>query len=227
MAVPAVAHSDMTDLVAQDDVDDLATAPVADRNQFIAYGRRGIESPRLQGARHQGQAGQQVAAGFFSHVPQAGVRRKVAIGNAEFAQVCMQQLEMQSFFTRYLQPVQVKSLWHAFEAPDNVQRQVNRIAFNVRQCMQQRGAAFNAADCAVFHLAGVAQFRAGGAAWHAGRLGQQAASRYVVELQHGRQGAHGGGLGIGVLHEDDLESLLAQAEHGCIIRVAPTYNLSL
>jgi hypothetical protein len=73
----------------------------------------------------------------------------------------------------------------------------------------------------------VAQFRAGGAAWHAGRLGQQAASRYVVDLQQGRQGAHGCGLGIGVLHEDDLESLLAKAKHGCIIRGAPTYNLSL
>ena len=181
MAVPAVAHSDVTNLVAQDDVDDLASALVAHRDQFMAYGRRGVEPARLQRARHQGQAGQQVAAGFFGHVPQAGVRGKVAIGKTQFAQMRMQQLEMQRFFTRYLQPVQVKSLGHAFEAPDNVQRQVNRIAFNVRQCVQQRGAAFNAADCAVFHFAGVAQFRAGGTARHAGRLGQMKASRVVVD----------------------------------------------
>jgi hypothetical protein len=43
-------------------------------------------------------------------------------------------------------------------------------------------------------------------------------------LQHGRQGAHGCGLGIGIRHQDELESLLAQAEHGCIIRGAGTYN---
>ena len=49
---------------------------------------------------------------------------------------------MQRFFIRHLQPVGVILARHAVKPPDRIQRQIDRIEFDVRQCVDQDGAPF-------------------------------------------------------------------------------------
>jgi hypothetical protein len=77
--VPAVADLDVADLVAQDDVEDLRRRQVAGLGQLGAQRRNGVQPARLQRARHQRHAREDVAAGLLDHLPQAVVAGKVAV----------------------------------------------------------------------------------------------------------------------------------------------------
>ena len=57
---------------------------------------------------------------------------------AQAGQALVQQLEVIGLFARHAQPVQVKRRRHAGETPDDVQRQVDRVEFDMRQRVQQR-----------------------------------------------------------------------------------------
>ena len=138
MLEPAVADRHMADLVGQDDIQYCRALGIADVVQFVADHGRGIQPARLQRARHQRQPRQQVATGALSHVPQAVVRGEIAIDMAQAGQALVQQLEVIGLFASHAQPVQVKRRRHAGETPDDVQRQVDRVEFDMRQRVQQR-----------------------------------------------------------------------------------------
>ena len=74
------------------------------------------------------------------------MRRKIAVGIAEFGQVRVQQLKVQGFLTRNLQPVEVKGFGHAVKTPQHIKRQVDGVALDVGQRMQQAGPTFWRAD---------------------------------------------------------------------------------
>ena len=95
--------------------------------------RRGIQSARLQGARHQRQPRQQVVPGLVCHFPQAVMGREIAVVVAQRLQVRTQKLEVQGLLARDADPLAVERLGHAGEAPDDVQRQVDGVEFDVRQ----------------------------------------------------------------------------------------------
>jgi hypothetical protein len=165
-----VAHGHMADLVAQDDVDDLGTARIAGRQQLGPDPRRRVQAARFQRAWHQRQARQQVVARAARHLPQAVVRGKVAIGMAERGQVVAQQLEVQRLLARHAQPLAIEGIGQPGKAPADVQRQVDGIQLDVRQCMQQGGAPQRAGHRALFELRVRHLHGPVGAAGDAGRL---------------------------------------------------------
>ena len=89
---------------------------------------------------------------------------KITIAIAQGLKVIAQQLKVQSFLLGDLQPIAVKTFWHALEPPNDVQGQVDRIGFNMRQGMNQSRSTLNGAHRAWFELAGVHQRRVQGAA---------------------------------------------------------------
>ena len=66
---------------------------------------------------------------------------EVAVVDAQLAQVIAQQREVQRLLLRHLPPVAVEGVGQAGEAPDRIERQIDRIGFDVRDGMQQCSAA--------------------------------------------------------------------------------------
>jgi hypothetical protein len=123
-AVPAVADRDVTDLVAQDDVDDRRGGGVTGLGQPGPDRRRGVQAARFQGSGHERHAGQHVGLCLLDHLPQAVVRREVAVAAVQRRQMVAQQREMVRLFGGDLQPVRIVAFGHSRKAPHCVQRQV-------------------------------------------------------------------------------------------------------
>lgn len=68
--------------------------------------------------------------------------RKIPIGVAvtQRCEMRVQQLEMQRFFVRHPQPIGVIRQRHADKPVGGVEREVDRIEFDMRQRMYERGA---------------------------------------------------------------------------------------
>jgi hypothetical protein len=142
----------MADLVALDDGEDLDHAQIIRGPELVDDQRRGIEPARFQHARHQRHAHQRVVRGFQRHVPQPVVRGEVAVGMAQRRQMPVQQIEMQRLLVRHPQPVGVIRRRHAGKAVGGVERQVDRVEFDMRQRMNQRGAPGQGVGAAARHL---------------------------------------------------------------------------
>lgn len=83
---PVVADQHMTDLIAQDYIENRCRRFVARLRETLANGRRGIETARFERARHERHARQHVGAGALGHFPQAVVSGKIAVDVAELRQ---------------------------------------------------------------------------------------------------------------------------------------------
>src|SRR5690606_31909045 len=93
MLEPAVADGDVSDLVVQDDVEDLHGTNVARTGELVLNQWRGVQPARFQGAWHQGHAREDVFAGFLAHGPQTVVRIEIAVVVIEGEQVLAQEGE--------------------------------------------------------------------------------------------------------------------------------------
>ena len=162
----------MADFIAQNHIQNRHRVQVAHLAQLGLNAGRDVQPARFQRARHQRQPRQQVVGGALGHVPQAVVSRKIPVLVAQGVQVGVQQLKMLGFFLRHAQPVAVKRLGQAGKAPDDVQRQVNGVEFDMRQRVDQRGAAFLRAQAALGQLAGRNQLWAGRSAGQRRRRGE-------------------------------------------------------
>ena len=135
----------MANFVFQNDVQNIHGTQgmgCANLAQLGLHGRRGIKPACLKRARHQRHTGQHIALGFAQHVPQTGVRRKIAIVPAHGLQLGAQQAEMPRFLGRHTGPVPVVSRRHSAKAPDGVKRQIDRIELDMGHRMEQCGQAF-------------------------------------------------------------------------------------
>jgi hypothetical protein len=223
-AEPAVADGHVADLVAQDDVEDLAGAPVARAHELGLDRRGGIEPARLQRARHEGYAREHVVPRLLRHLPQRVVRGEVAVGEAQRAQVIAQQLEVERLLACHLQPVAMERLGQAGEAPCGVEREVDRVELDVRERMQQRGPALGRAHRALGELRvrhqhgprGPARDGSGRAV--AGVRRRQHVVRPDLPLDGQRSDARRLRVGIGA--EQEGEGLAPQRGHAGIL-VAP------
>ena len=138
---------------AQDHFQDVGGTLVAETAQAHDHSRRDVQAARLEHARHQGHARETGVGGSFRHFPQAVVRLEVAVGGAQFAQPLREQAEVARLVHRDADPVQVVLPGHAAEAIGRVQRQVDRVELDVGDRMQQRGAAFLAAQSTLGQVA--------------------------------------------------------------------------
>ncbi len=168
VAIPVVAHRHMTDFVAQDDVQDRGRIRVSCGQQFVAHRRRSIQSACLERARHQRQPRQRIVAGLFGHLPQAVVRREVAVVVAQCLQVRPQQLEVQRLLACHANPLPVERDWQSVKAPDHIQRQVDGIELDMGQRMDQHRAALRRRRRAALEGIETYQGRAFGPAGDAG-----------------------------------------------------------
>jgi hypothetical protein len=135
------------------------------------------------------------------------MRREVAVGEAEAMQVIAQQREVQRLLAGDAGPVAVVGVGQSVEAPDRIERQVDRVQLDVRDRMDQRRAAFGGADAALADLRMRHDQRPRRPAGDAGRLGDR--TRRIgglVEVERERAG----GLAIGVGFEQQGEREVAQ-----------------
>ncbi|MNS93377.1 hypothetical protein D3C72_1275460 [compost metagenome] len=174
-AVPVIADGHVPHFVTQDDVDDRGGGLVAGLGQLGPHWRRGVQPACLERARHQRHAREHIAGGLVAHLPQAVVRREVAVLGAQRGQMVGQQREMQGLLARHLEPVAIEARRHAGKAPRGVQREVDRVEFDMAQRMNHRRPPRRGAQrAAALHLLGRHQFRARGPAGqsHAGSGGE-------------------------------------------------------
>ncbi len=112
-------------------------------------------SPRASSsARHQRHAHQAGMRALLRHFPQAVVRGKVSVGNAQFGQPPAQQPEMARLVGRDAGPVEVVLRRHCAEAEGRVEREVDGVELDVRDGVQQRRAALDAAQATRWQFAG-------------------------------------------------------------------------
>ena len=95
---------------------------------------------------------------------------EVAVREAEREEVVAQQLEVQRFLARHAGPVAVVRVGEAGEAPDRVEREIDRVQLDVRDRMQQRGATLDGAHAALAYQGVLDEGGAGRAARDADRL---------------------------------------------------------
>ena len=69
----------------------------------------------------------------------------------------LQQRKVQRFFARHLHPFAIKIRRHATKSPHHIQRQIDRVEFNMGERMNQRGATLAAADAASGNVRGCNQ----------------------------------------------------------------------
>jgi hypothetical protein len=157
--IPAVADGDVADFVSQNAVENFRAARIASGGQLGANAGVHVQPPGFEGARHQRHAGQNIASGFFGHVPQAVVGGKVAVFSADPAQVIAQQGEVLGFFGGHANPVAVKIFGQVLKAPNNIEREVDGVELDVRNGVQQGGVTLGVARVAAGHLLRGDQFR--------------------------------------------------------------------
>ncbi len=61
---------------------------------------------------------------------------------AEVGEPRGEQREVMRLFGRHAQPIAVKRFRHVRKPPDGVEREIDRVEFDMGQCMKQRGPAF-------------------------------------------------------------------------------------
>ena len=88
--------------------------------------------------------------GTFRHFPERMVSREVAIGVTKGRKMVAYQLKVKRFFPHDLGPVSVVAQRHIVKSPKRVCRQVNRIEFDMCQCMQQSCAALDGGNGTIF-----------------------------------------------------------------------------
>ena len=142
LAKPAIADGHMADLVAQDDLQYGDTFHITNRPQLVHDRRRRIQPTRLQHTRHQRHARQQVMRCTTRHVPQPVVRGKITISENQRGETLAHQTEVIGLLRRYLDPVIVKSPRLRVKTVHAVERQVDRVEFDMRDRVQQRGMTF-------------------------------------------------------------------------------------
>jgi len=125
--VPAVANRDMTDFVAQDDLEQGRARQVADAPQLVANQWCRVKTACFECPWHERKACQEVLTRFLGHFPQAVVGRKVAIGEAQGLQVSAQQTEMVGLFPGDTQPVTVEVAGQVVETPDDIECQIDSL----------------------------------------------------------------------------------------------------
>mmetsp|Transcript_6064 Transcript_6064/g.24228 ORF Transcript_6064/g.24228 Transcript_6064/m.24228 type:complete len:234 (+) Transcript_6064:3424-4125(+) len=192
----------MADLVAQDQVEDLAGAPVTGADELGAHRGRGVQAAGLQRAGHEGDAGEQVVARALGHAPQRVVGVEVAVVEAQLDQVVAQQREVQRLLGRDAQPVAVKGFRHARKAPGDVQRQVDRVELDVGDGVDEGGDAGGCAHRWWLERDVLDQARAQRSTGDSSGLGQRGAA---VEAQVDVQRPCGLRLGERVAEAQDLQ----------------------
>lgn len=163
-SVPMVADGHMSNLIAQDDVENLHGSKVPGSGQSVLHRRGRVQAPSLQGPGHQGHPGRDVEGRFDHHGPQSIVGVEVSIVAIQRVQMNRQQLKMMGLFCGDSQPVDVISRGQIRKTPDSVQSQVDRIEFNVRYGMQQGSSTIAREWAAAWHLCGWHQQRPSGSA---------------------------------------------------------------
>jgi hypothetical protein len=216
-AIPVVAHRHVADLVAQDDVEDLAAAVVTGRHQLGLDGGRSVQSARFQRTRHQRQSRQQIGARALGHLPQAVVGIEVAVAMPERGQVVAQHLEVQRLLVSHGQPLAIERIGQAGEAPDHVQREIDRIQLDVGQRMQQRGTALQAVHRALLQPRVRYKGRPLGAAGDACRFGD-GLGRARIEIQI--ECTCGAGLVVRVTAAQEAQRLMAGGGHTSMVCAA-------
>ena len=161
--IPMVAKANVSHFVAVDDVQHRAGFFIATLRHLGANGGGNVQPTRFQHARHQRHPQQRVIRRFVCHVPQMRVRGEVAVVVAMRVQPRAHQGKMLAFFFGHLQPVCRKRRGQRAKAIRCIQRQVNRVKFNVRNRVQHRRVAFGGAGFALVHRRGGHQLGARGA----------------------------------------------------------------
>ena len=122
-----------------------------------------------------------------------------------------QQREVIRLVGGHAAPVAVVIRRHALEAPDSVERQVDRVELDVRHRVHQGGAAFRRCRRAASHLGVREQFRSLRAAGQGGGVGgprrRVVGQGQVVEVAV--QGQRSGGLLRGVAQQQGAQGALA------------------
>jgi len=154
IVVPTIADGHMANLIAQNDVQDFRPVPVTGRPQLGAQRRTCIQAACFQGTRHQRHPGQRIIPGFIRHLPQTIVCVVIAVAQALFPQIILQEAEVVGFFARHREPIPIIRVRHAIKAPDGVQGQIDGIEFDVRQRMHQYATASRRVDASGGHLGG-------------------------------------------------------------------------
>ena len=127
----------MADFIAQNHIQNRHRVQVAHLAQLGLNAGRDVQPARFQRARHQRQPRQQVVGGALGHVPQAVVSRKIPILVAQGVQGGRSAAENARLLPAPRPASRGKTRRQAGKAPDDVQRQVNGVEFDMRQRVDQ------------------------------------------------------------------------------------------
>ena len=134
---------------------------------------------------------------------------EAAVVAAECQQVLPKQREVQRLFARDAQPVDVERDGHAGEAPDRVEREVDRVELDVRHRMQQRGAAFERERRTGRHVLGWHEARQRGAAGQCLLCFERGVGIDIAGVEVSEQLTRPSGFGHRVGQAKNLQSALA------------------
>ncbi len=152
----------MPDLLFVDHAQDVGAAVVSGGVELVDHARGDVQPARLQHHRHDGEPAHQVVGGGRGGLPQAVVRRQVAVGGVELGQPVGEHEEMPRLVVADRDPVVEKGGGQAgaAEARDDVEGEVDRVQLDMRDGVQQRDASGDVGpDPAARHGARRLEFR--------------------------------------------------------------------
>ena len=141
---------------------------------------------------------------------------EVTVIKTEAHQVVTQQGEVERFFLRNSHPVTVKLLGHAGKTPNNVERQVDGVQLDMRQCVQECGAPLYSGEGQFFDRRWQDEGRLRWATGYAARWGDV---RLRVDGEIKTQGEGAFGFGKRILSQQGANDGSAQGSHFQINRI--------